>query len=326
MIKPGKSDEDKQQMPFQMQIMPTEQFSNYSIFTINSPDFDNITLIFKATVNGDIPDDLLFSAFKGGKTNWIKLNEFTTQKGSRFISTLMDGTHYRSLNMKFDNPGTYAFKSNNLFGVYQYGFSENYSYGYQLINTSPDFELPDSLAPFVEYIINSDCDADGIVTDEPKIDPFNRTNLGLIYMANEDSYNYIFDCDKFTPGVDSSTNWRLKIKNPALNGKAHLVFVDRVGNRKDTIIECTPIVSVKENLFGSNIEIRSDNGFLKFYSYEDYQIDEIEIYDISGKLILNDTINQTLNGYSIRINNLTSGVYIVKMYINGKWFSKKMMI
>ena len=326
MIQPGKSVEDKQQMPLQMQILPTSQFSNYSIFKINSPDFDNITLIYKATVNGDIPDDLLISEFVDGKNKWMKLNAFTTQKGSRFISTLMDGTHYRTLNMKFLYAGTYSFKSNNLFGVYQYGFSDSISYGYPIISSSPDLETPDSLAPFVEYSVNSNCDADGIVIDEPRIDPYNRANLGLVYMATEDSYNYIFDCDKFTAGVDSSSTWRLKIKNPALNGKAHLVFYDRVGNRKDTIIECTAIVSVQENDLINSIEIRFDNGFLKFYSKKDYQIDEIEIYDLSGKLILNDRINQILNGYSLRTDNFTLGIYIVKIYINGKWFSKKVII
>jgi len=98
-------------------------------------------------------------------------------------------------------------------------------------------------------------------------------------MENSDSYNYIFEFDEYNAGVDTSTNWRLKINNPAVNRKAHLVFMDRVGNRKDTIIECTPIVSVQENDLINSIEIRYDNGFLRFYSKEDYQIDEIEIYD-----------------------------------------------
>ncbi|MDT3738789.1 MAG: T9SS type A sorting domain-containing protein [Candidatus Kapabacteria bacterium] len=326
LINPGELNNGTKSQPIQMQIIPTEEFSTISFFKIHDIDFDNISIVFKATSDGNILKDLYISEILDGKTNWVMLSEYSPGNGSRFRNTLPDGTHWRSKNLKFEKPGSFSIRSNDPFAVYQYGFSESKSYGYPLMNTSPDMETPDTLAPYVEFTINSDCDAVGIVIEEPRNDSYIRSNLGLIYMENSDSYNYIFEFDEYNAGVDTSTNWRLKINNPAVNRKAHLVFMDRVGNRKDTIIECTPIVSVQENDLINSIEIRYDNGFLRFYSKEDYQIDEIEIFDLSGKLILNETINKTLNGYSLRTDNFILGVYIVKMYINGKWFSKKVII
>ncbi len=326
LINPGELTNGTKSQPIQMQIIPTEEFSTISFFNIIDIDYDNISIVFKATSDVNIPKDLSISEIIDGKYNWIKLSEFSPGDGIRFRNTLPDGTHWRSKNLKFVKPGSFSIRANDPFAVYQYGFSESKSYGFPLMNISPSLETPDTLAPYVEFTVNSDCDAYGIVIEEPRNDSYIRSNLGLIYMENSDSYNYIFEFDEYNAGVDTSTNWRLKIKNTAVNGKAHLVFMDRTGNRKDTIIECTPIVSVQESNIINSIEIRYDNGFLRFYSKEDYQIDEIEIYDLSGKLILSDKMNKTLNGYSLRTTNFTSGVFIVKMYINGMWFSKKVII
>ena len=576
---------DKLISPFQMQILPTEQFSKTALFKIENQSEDNINIVYKDTLfdgtDFKIPDGLMISEVVNGEYNWIKLSQFSSGMGYAFSYTLSAGMSYRTKNISFSKPGTYAIKSDAPIGVYQYGIGGLTSYGFPVNLNFYDFELPDSLAPYVEYSICCKCDINGLVIDEPRLDPANRSGLGQIFMDAENSSNYKFVVEPYIFGTDSRTNWKLTRINPTQISRAHLIFYDKSGNRKDTIIECInkipvinpniinfgqfkvqsapeekilsieivkskdviipvylemyvildsdcleynsgdirtyqnfdiinlrdvnilplfkdgklnvdikftsqekgifkdsigitvvgyeetakeyalydmafltelnasvvenriwakdysfgsvnidssatvelrvsnplngsaefnvslniykiifsgedigfdgsgkafeisglsgistqnphilqpdedlffnvkfqpkevkeysaeitfqadtdkpdnktiltgrgePSTSVEDNLIGSKIEIRYDNGFLKFSSKEEYQIDEIEIYDLSGKLILNETINKTLNGYSLKTTNFTGGVYIVKMYINGMWFSKKVMI
>ena len=584
-IDPKLSYNDKLISPFQMQILPTELFSKTAIFRIDDQSEDNINIIYKDTLfdgtDFKIPDGLMISEVVNGEYNWIKLSQFSSGMGYAFSYTLSAGMSYRTKNISFSKPGTYAIKSDAPIGVYQYGIGGLTSYGFPVNLNFYDFELPDSLAPYVEYSTCCKCEVTGTVIDEPRIDPENRSGLGQIFMDDLDSYNYKFVVVPYIFGIDSKTTWELTRINPSQISRAHLVFYDKTGNRKDTIIECInkipkieptindfgkfklintptdttltleiikenitiipkefelylildsdstenkdgdintyqnfdivnlrgenlfpylskgklnveikfnakekgkfrdslgvvllyynsidkvkytqdmvflaelnasvvenriwakdysfgslnidssatvelrvsnplngsaefnvslniykiifsgedigfdgsgkafeisglsgistqnphilqpdedlffnvkfqpkevkeysaeitfqadtdkpdnktiltgrgePSTSVEDNLIGSKIEIRYDNGFLKFSSKEEYQIDEIEIYDLSGKLILNETINKTLNGYSLKTTNFTGGVYIVKMYINGMWFSKKVMI
>ncbi len=561
----------------EMQILPTEQFSNSALFRIDNNNEDYINIVFKALKKGNMPDDLLITEIIDGKYEWKKLNVFSPDSGQKFYGIFPDSTHFRTKNIKFNNAGTYAIKASEPFAVYRYGVG-NSSYGFPVNGSLYELETPDKLAPIIEFK-NCCCGSIvGIVLDEPRLDPAKRSNLGQIFMETSDSYNYKFDLDPFIYGVNARTDWSLDIKNRNLDARAHLVFIDKAGNRFDTVFQyfainlsltpnnidygsfrveqinvekkmqfkikiegseeinevysvyvfldsdikdyktgdintfqgfeilevkgknllpvtlgqeinfeikftaskggsfsdyvgivviensskdtcvlqyfsliqafvSSPYISAKDKNFSeqvfnfrtpeydltvtnlnsgeykattslkitgveftgdeighkgsdavfeveglgevsetkpiiltpgesrtfsvsfkpkeikeynsvitfiadaempdnktiltgmgiptsvsdeeklsSKIEILYDNGFLRFYSKEDYQIDEIEIYDLSGKLILNEKINKTLDGYSLRTTNFTSGVNIVKMYVNGKWFSKKVII
>ncbi|MDT3738786.1 MAG: T9SS type A sorting domain-containing protein [Candidatus Kapabacteria bacterium] len=583
MVNPGKTVNDNFAKPFQMQILPTHQFRNSGIFNITDPNQDCITLVYRATKEGQIPDDMYITEVVGGKFEWVKLNEYSLEAGSKFFGIYEDSTQFRSKNLEFSKAGLFAVKSEFPLAIYQYQHPDgdkNSAFGYHIGSEIYEPEIPDTLAPTIEFT-GCCCNIDGIVYDEPRSDSNNRSNLGLVYMEHSDSYNFKFIGEGLVPGISPVANWSLIKMNDNLDARAHLIFMDRVGNRLDTVFECPvkipvitpgkavfgdfevenpvitktitfnirgqnnleipenyemyiildsdstdekandintyqnfdlgymrdinvfpisiggsktfqikftakekgvfkdsvgvviltrntqnnsihihsikylaelyafvgdnsikagdysfgsieinypvsidinienpsngspettipltitgfsftgddigidgsgkvfevsglenisvqnpvviepdnnltlsikfepkevkeysaeitfiadaelpdnktiltgrgePSTSVEENIIGSNIEIRYDNGFLKFFSNADYQIDEIEIYDLSGKLILSEKINQTLNGYSLRTNNFTSGVYIVKMYINGIWFSKKVII
>lgn len=54
-----------------------------------------------------------------------------------------------------------------------------------------------------------------------------------------------------------------------------------------------------------------------------YTIDKIQIFDISGKLIFSDDINS--NNTSINVSTLNSGMYILKIYSNNKFITKKII-
>jgi hypothetical protein len=58
-------------------------------------------------------------------------------------------------------------------------------------------------------------------------------------------------------------------------------------------------------------------------SFEDIQVN---IYDISGKLIMQTTINVFATNNSIDLNNLITGIYIVQLKNNAQTISKQIII
>ncbi len=584
-IDPKLSYNDKLITPFQMQIIPTSSFSKTAIFHIEDYKSDFINIVYKDTsIDGTdfkMPDGLMIAEVINGKFNWLKLNDFSPDLGFSYKSTLDGGMSYRTKNIKLNKNGVYSIKSDEPIAVYQFGYNDKGTYGFSVNGSFYPFNSPDTLAPKVEFSTCCMCQVSGTVTDEPILDPENRSNLALLYMNNDNSYNYIFTYAPFVIGRDSKTTWELYPIDPTQNSRAHLVFKDKAGNRKDTIIECIskiptikpeiidfgklklsatpndsiltieiikgndavipkefelflildsdstenkagdintyqnfdivnlrnvnlfpllsvgkvqidikftarkkgqfkdslgfvlmyydseakikttqgmvflaelkaiaaetriwaqnysfssvniestatvelkvsnplngpiefsvplnitdiifngddigiagsgkafevsglegispqnpyilqpsenllfnvkfrpkevneysaeilfvadadkpdnitiltgkgePSTSVEENLLSSKIQIHYDNGYLKFFTQENYLLDEIEIYDLSGKLMFNGRINQAINGYSKGINNYTHGVYIIKMLVNNKWISKKVNI
>lgn len=239
---PGSSDDNVENDPFQLSLSPIQQYQTEIVF--NTPGvhgqygFKNnyINIVYKATVNGGIPDDMMWAEVIDSKFSWIKLKTLSGNPGERFLTTEEDGRFYRSKFMKIPYDGVYRLKANDPFVAYAYGSDWYDSYAYPTSVAVADLEKPDSLAPIVKF--ERDCDGNvvGTVTDEPIVDPPNRSNLGLIFMDGENSYNYKFECDPFIAGTDAKSNWKLKIGNRSLNAQAHLVFIDRAGNRTDTTI------------------------------------------------------------------------------------------
>lgn len=241
---PGQQDDNVPSDPFQLQLSPLEQYQKEIVF--NTPGIrggfgfrDNyVNIVYKATPDGGIPQDLQFAEVLDGKFNWIPMNAYSSNPGKKFTYDTpdKDGRVYFSKTLKLPYDGVYRIKADEPFVAYAYGFSDYDSYGFPTSVATADLETPDTLAPYVEY--SKDCDGfvTGQVIDEPRIDPANRSNLGLIYMDNK-SFNYKFTVDEFVIGESPQTTWKLSIIDPKVDAKAFLVFIDRAGNRKDTIIE-----------------------------------------------------------------------------------------
>lgn len=239
---PGSTDDNVENDPFQLVLTPIQQYQNEIVF--NTPGVrgqygfksNYINIVYKATLDGGIPSDMMWAEVVDGKFNWISMSSYSGSTGDRFITTEADGRFYKSKTIKIPYDGVYRIKANDKFASYAYGSDWYDSYGWPCSIATADLETPDSLAPYVEF--KRDCSGDviGLVIDEPRIDPTNRSNLGLVYMATEDSYNYKFLAEPFIAGTDAKTNWTLTVNNSALNAQAHLVFMDRAGNRTDTTI------------------------------------------------------------------------------------------
>ena len=322
---PAATKNDENLRKFNMQILPTEFTQQVDINIVNA-DEEYVNLIYTATIDGNIPNDIKLGQVIDDVYVWRKLNEFTTDSGERFNYDLENDTHYRNTNIKFPRSGTYSINTRNFIAAYQNGIKSSNGFGHHLIASHYDEITPDSLAPVVEYIMNSDCEVDGIVTDAEETEPDNRSNLVFVSMDEENSYNYLFEFEPFVPTKDSSTTWTLRVIDPYLDAKAKLFFYDRRGNRTDTIIECKSPLSVLENEISKSFQIQTENGKLKFFTQENFHIEKFEIYDLTGNLVLSQNVNQSATDLVIDVMNYTHGVYIIKLYINNVWISKKVMI
>lgn len=241
---PGQQDDNVESDPFQLQLSPIEQYQKEIVF--NTPGIrggfgftsNYINIVYKATPDGGIPDDLEFAEVLDGKFSWIKMNAYSSNPGFKFAYDTpdKDGRIYYSKTLKLPYDGVYRIRAEEPFVAYAYGFSSYDSYGFPTSVATADLETPDTLAPYLEYAKDCDGFVGGQVIDEPRIDPANRSNLGLIYMETK-SYNYKFTVDEFIIGQTPSTTWKLDIIDPKVDAKAYLVFIDRAGNRKDTTIE-----------------------------------------------------------------------------------------
>lgn len=241
---PGQSDDGVESDPFQLQLSPIEQYQKEIVF--NTPGIKDgfgfktnyVNIVYKATPDGGIPDNFQFAEVLDGKFTWIPLNAYSSNPGIRFAydEPDVDGRVFYSKTLKLPYDGVYRLKADDPFVAYAYGFSSYDSYGFPTSVATADLETPDTLAPYVEYAKDCDGFVGGQVIDEPRIDPANRSNLGLIYMDNK-SFNYKFTVDEFIIGESPQTTWKLDIIDPTVDAKAFLVFIDRAGNRKDTTIE-----------------------------------------------------------------------------------------
>jgi hypothetical protein len=191
---------------------------------------------------------------------------------------------------------------------------------------SEEMEMNDTLAPYVEYTSLPNCDVEGFAIDEPQNDPENRSNMNSVMMDVSQSYNYIFKVDAFEKGVDSIVYWSLRRLDYTLNARAVLMFYDVAGNRSEIIINCLSSTSVDDLELSNSISLFNDNYTLHFYSENEFLVDEIMIYNLTGELVLSEKVNQAINMFSVKIANLNRGVYLIKLFINGTWVNKKIII
>lgn len=292
--------------PFQMSLTPIEQYQKEIVF--NSPGIRGqygfkanfINIVYLATSDGSIPEDMMWAEVNDGQVKWIPMRTYSGNPGKRFRTTEPDGRHYRAKTVKLPYDGVFRIKANDGLAAYAYGYDYFDSYGWPTSVAVADLETPDSLAPFVEYAKDCSGDVTGFVIDEPRVDPQNRSNLGLVYMATDNSYNYNFKYAPFTAGIDFRTDWTLEVRNAALNAQAQLIFVDRAGNMTDTIIQhfaISPTMSPYYSNYGmfkveqpnlkkrATFTLRNDGDNPITAQYEVYVIlDSDEIEDKAGDI------------------------------------------
>ena len=239
---PGQEDDNISTDPFQMNVLPMEQYQKDVIFCTPGSrggigftrNFIGVIFELDSATQG-IPKDLEFGTSVNGQLSW---RQFTAVFGPSFST--------KDIFQQQVNGKTYAFKecalpSDNVYGIrcskpfmcYSYGGSDYDSYGHP---TSGGLVVAksDTASPTVAYTAHCDgslgVHAAATVSDMPDDDVL-RANLGTIQVQPDATSNYSLSYDAFIPGDSRSTQWRLTVVDPDVDAKASVVFTDRAGKR-----------------------------------------------------------------------------------------------
>ena len=305
---PGQSDDNVISDPFQLVLTPLEQYQKEIVFATpnargGSLPFTRqfVNLVYENTPDGAIPDDLEFAKVVNGKFDWKKVNvQFGPSPGFKFAIPIR-GKNYSMKRLQMNGDGVFRIRGSAPFAAYAYGFSNYDSYGFPTSVALGDLEKKDTVKPDPKWkvlcdgsVVGEDGSGEAVVTDKPD-DPNVRSNLALIYMDLDSSYNYEFDYDKdreFIAGTTIKTDWSLEVIDPAIDARAWVVFVDRAGN--DTIIE------VMYKAFAVDIEAKdTDFGKCKPNETITKSIDLVNKNKNSSAVVKNLTLKTGGQGFTI---------------------------
>lgn len=238
----GQEDDGVSTDPFQMNVMPIEQYQKNVMFcTPGSRGGIGFTrnflgVVFELdTVTQGMPKDLEFGTAVNGKISWRALSavfgpSFSTKD---IFQQKVNGKTYAFKECVLPSDNVYAMRCSKPFMCYSYGGSDYDSYGHP---TSGALRVvsPDTVAPIVTYTTRCDGSVGVVesatVNDMPNDDSV-RSNLGTILMDPDSSYNYTLDFDEFVSGTTRATKWRLNVDNPDNDAHALIIFTDRAGNQ-----------------------------------------------------------------------------------------------
>ncbi len=243
---PGQEDDNVITDPFQMVVVPVEQFQRYSVFCTpglkGGAGFETnyMGIVFQLdTLTGTMPKDLEFATQVNGKLVWRQLSlTFGPGIASRDIyKGKVNGRRYAFKECILGAGSVYAIRCGTPFGCYLYGGSAYDSYGHPATGALVSPMGCDSIPPVVTYKI--ECDGSvGVVTkatvnDMPNDDAI-RSNLSTIFLDPDSSSNYTLTYQPFVPGETRQTSWSLTVDDPEQDAIARVIFTDRAGN--DTAI------------------------------------------------------------------------------------------
>ncbi len=232
--------------PFQISLIPVEQYSNEMIFNIpnifdesNNPIPSFVTFILESP-DEEIPDCIEFGQEVNSMIVWEKLNAMSVE--TKAYPPFENENTYLTTTLELP-AGTYKLRSCNNISAYQYNPISSSTYGFPVAVSMNNPAIKDTIPPKPVY--TKDCNGnifDGIIKDYPDNDTL-RSNLGLIIYHSSESENYIFSYDYFIPGQSISTAWRLNVVNETKYSKAVITFIDRESNDTTITLEYYPVLA-----------------------------------------------------------------------------------
>lgn len=236
---PGQQDDNVESDPFQMNILPVEQYYDYMVF--NTPGVksgygfkDNyMALMYQATKSWMMPDDLMFASTDSitHEFVWKKFKDIDSVSGLQ-IETDSLGINWMQKTYRLNGDGVYAIKANSKFGAYIYGFDSYDSYGYPIGSVLLDHSITDTIPPTCKFSTSKDSSIIATIQDRSNDDTTTIAGLSIIYMINAESYNANLVVNTFQTG-DETAKCDLDILNKENDAKITFVATDRNGN--DTI-------------------------------------------------------------------------------------------
>ena len=321
--------------PFMMSMTPIEQYQTDITFCtpgVKGSGFKEnyLNVVFQIDAFGNIPDDLEFGEVVSGAIVWEPVvTKFSATKEDFTID--INYNKYAAKTLTLPHDGVYRLRSNTPIACYSFGFSPYDSYGYPTSSALADLEKVDTLPPKISLAQHQNGDIIGASVEDLPVQPENRSNLSMILMIKDSSFNYNFSYKEFIPGSSHSTLWDLKVSDQTKDAKAVLVFCDRRGNDTMIVVEYkAPITNVDDikqseiiitpNPASDFIEISLSpaGGGRGWTLPTDVILSEaknlVKIYNTLG---IEFTPPQTPplegRGLKIDISNLSPGVYFIKI-------------
>jgi hypothetical protein len=244
----GTGDDNIDSDPFQLSLTPIEQYQTGFVWCtpgVNGGQFftDNfLNLCYKATEDGQIPDDVEFGKVSNGIVNWRKLSSVVSSAGPEFTDeSITDLRKYHTVTIVLEDPkGVYALRGNDGMAGYGYGFGFHDGYGYPVSVALADMSKPDIWAPLPTYTIDCFGNVQGRVVEQPEYDEALRSNMADLRLVKSESYNFtdiVYDEAEFVPGETYILDWSLQVIDIESDAKAVLNFMDRAGNDTSITID-----------------------------------------------------------------------------------------
>lgn len=87
------------------------------------------------------------------------------------------------------------------------------------------------------------------------------------------------------------------------------------------------VMGIEEaNFAGVNVYPNPATDVININWKENQKITQIELRDMSGRLLMSNKLNESLNSYQINVSSYPKGNYVLTFVLNGKPFSKKLII
>ncbi|MFM8472513.1 MAG: T9SS type A sorting domain-containing protein [Candidatus Kapaibacterium sp.] len=239
---PGQEDDNISTDPFQMNVLPMEQYQKDVIFCTPGSrggigftrNYIGVVFEIDSATQG-IPQDLEFGTSVNGKLSW---RAFTAVFGPSFstkdiFQQRVNGKAYAFKECALPADNVYGIRCSKAFMCYSYGGSDYDSYGHPTTGGLVVAKT-DTASPTVAYTAHCDgslgVHASATVSDMPDDDML-RANLGTIQVQPDATSNYSLSYDAFIPGDSRSTRWRLTVVDPDVDAQASVIFTDRAGKR-----------------------------------------------------------------------------------------------
>lgn len=247
--------------PFRINLIPFEQYENALLFNVSQSIIDILksdvilVIISEVSDDGTIPNTFEIGYTEKDKTvTWSKLNSMQIQDIKEY-KYLFNGKKFIQITLKLKKAGNYQLRNDKIFATYLIGSNSQGTFAFPAGTLLRTLASKDKLPPDVKYIQGCDGSVFGSTTDKPD-NTEERSNLTTPIFYSNLSYNYDKIIDNIVPGVTSTINWRLTVRNKNLDAKAIITFMDYAGNDTTLAFEYfAPKISVEPPIvdFGNTL-------------------------------------------------------------------------
>ena len=337
LFNPGQEDDNISTDPFQMNVLPVDQYQRYFTFaTPGSRGGIGFTRNYLGVVfpldNGtqSIPPDLEFGTSVNGEMVW---KSFSATFGPAiavkdFFPRLVNGKRYAFKECTLPGDNVYAVRYKDPIMCYSYGGSDYDSYGHPAgggLYTVGSDTVP--TAPM--FTVNSDGSVkDGRAEDGP-LDSAIRSNLASILINPLTSSNYVLEYDAFVPGDDSATTWRLRVIDGTKDAHAEVIFTDKAGNSSVATVDhkgtIADVQSGEHSMLRDDILSITPNPMINGTAVISTQLQHasavrMDVVTVQGQVvatIVNDNRQEGTYNDTFVAGNMPTGSYLLRLQCNG---------